>query len=424
MKTLTKKFDYKWVILFLCFLMIFVCLGFCSSSKSIYTFAITEALGITRSAFSINDSLRYVATAVINLFFGYFVAKLGTKKMICAGFICLIIAVLLYSVATSLPLFYLGGIILGIGFSWTSTTMVGCVLNKWFTKNKGTVMGFVLAANGLGGALAVQIVTPLIYEDGNPFGYRNAYKLIALILLVVGLVVTVFLKEKPQYTEEDNSAPSKKKSRGQGWVGIEYSALIKKHYFYAALVCIFFTGFILQGITGIASVHMKDVQLSDDYIATVLSCHSIALTLFKFLTGFMYDRLGLRVTTTVCSVASIVSILMLVLLTNSALGMTFAMIYGVISSLALPLETIMLPIYVGDLFGQKSYEKILGLVVSVNVAGYAFGGPIMNAVFDLFGTYSPCFIICAVLMLAVLIVMNFVITVANKQRKAVESEEV
>ena len=419
----SKKFDYKWIIISLCFLMVFVCLGFCSSNKSLYTFAITEALGISRSAFSVNDSFRYITTAVINLFFGFLVSKLGTKKMICAGFVCLIIAVLLYSVASSLIVFYIGGIFLGVGFSWTSTTMVGCVVNKWFSKNKGTIMGFVLAANGLGGALAVQIVSPLIYEEGNPFGYRNAYRLVALILVVVGLIMTLFLKENPDYIDTTETKADKKKSRGQSWVGIDFSDLIKKRYFYASLVCIFLTGLILQGISGVAAVHMKDVELDSDYIATVLSVHSIAITVFKLLTGFIYDRIGLKATASFCSIAAIVSIGMLALLTNSSMGMALAMIYGIIASMALPLETIMLPIYVGDLFGQKSYNKILGLFVSVNVAGYAFGEPVFHAVFDLFGTYAPCFVFCSILMMVVLVAMNFVINSAKRCRMVIESEE-
>lgn len=40
---------YRWVIVAASFLMVFVCLGFCSSSKSLYLAAITEALGIKRS---------------------------------------------------------------------------------------------------------------------------------------------------------------------------------------------------------------------------------------------------------------------------------------------------------------------------------------------------------------------------------------
>jgi len=241
LKSWAKKLDYKLIIVALCFVMVFVCLGFCSSNKSIFTFAITEALGLSRSSFSLNDSFRYVITAVVNLFFGFLIPKFGIKKLICAGFISLIIAMLLYSVASSLAVFYLGGIFLGIGFSWTSTTMVGCIINKWFTNNKGTIMGIVLAANGLGSALSVQIISPLIYEQGNPFGYRNAYRLVALILVIVGIIIALFLKEKPNNTNISEAKVDKKKSKGQIWIGIDFADVIKKRYFYASLVCIFFT---------------------------------------------------------------------------------------------------------------------------------------------------------------------------------------
>ena len=84
---------YRWVIVAASFLMVFVCLGFCSSSKSLYLAAITEALGIKRSLFSINDSCRYIATAVVNLFFGALCATIG---VILPSFfiICLIAALI------------------------------------------------------------------------------------------------------------------------------------------------------------------------------------------------------------------------------------------------------------------------------------------------------------------------------------------
>ena len=101
-----KKFsyDYKWVIVALCFLMIFIGLGFCSSNKSLYLSAITEALGIKRSAFSIGDSCRYVATAIINIFFGTLVNKFGMKKLIAAGFVCLIGSCVFYIIGTNIIL--------------------------------------------------------------------------------------------------------------------------------------------------------------------------------------------------------------------------------------------------------------------------------------------------------------------------------
>ena len=154
---------YRWVIVAASFLMVFVCLGFCSSSKSLYLAAITEALGIKRSLFSINDSCRYIATAVVNLFFGALCARFGRKRLIAAGFACLIASMLLYAYAPNIYLFYLGGVLLGLGLAWTTTTMVGSIVHRWCPAHAGKIMGLILAANGVGAAVATQIVTPIIY---------------------------------------------------------------------------------------------------------------------------------------------------------------------------------------------------------------------------------------------------------------------
>ncbi len=42
------------------------------------------------------------------------------------------------------------------------------------------------------------------------------------------------------------------------------------------------------------AAHMKDVGLDAAFVATVLSTGSLSLAVFKFLTGFMYDRFGQR----------------------------------------------------------------------------------------------------------------------------------
>ena len=76
-----KKFEYKWVILAVCFMMVFICLGFCSSNKGRYLGPITEALGIKRSLFSINDTFRFGCSALINVFFGALVAKFGVRNL-------------------------------------------------------------------------------------------------------------------------------------------------------------------------------------------------------------------------------------------------------------------------------------------------------------------------------------------------------
>lgn len=419
----TSKFDYKWVITGACMLMIFVAMGFCSSPKGLFIAKITEVLGIKRSLFSINDSCRYISTAIMNLFFGSLVMRFGTRKLIGAGFIFLALSCLVYSVAESIYVFYLGGLLLGIGYSWTSTTMVGCVINKWCKENKGTIMGVVLAVNGVGGAVATQIISPIIYQDENPFGYRSAYRLIALIVLITGVIIVSLIRESHKGILDSKPAVAKKKSRGESWSGIEYSVLTKKGYFYGALVCIFFTGMCLQGITGVSAAHMKDSGLDAAYVATVVSIHSLSLTAFKLLIGMMYDKFGLKITSNACSITASIVMIMLALITNSPAGKVLAMTYGIFSSLALPLETIMLPIYVNDLFGQKSFDKVLGIFVAVNVAGYAIGTPAVNFTFDLLGSYRPALYISCVMMILITVGMRIIIKAAKREQMAVLEQE-
>ena len=403
MRTKIPPQRYRWVVVGISFLMVFVCLGFCSSSKSLYLAAITEALGIRRSLFSINDSCRYVTTAVVNLFFGTLCAKFGLKKLIAAGFACLIASMLIYASASDIALFCLGGVLLGLGLAWTTTTMVGSIVHRWCPAHAGKIMGLILAANGIGAAAATQIVTPIIYQSGNSFGYRNAYRLVALILTVTAAIVLTLYKDPPQ--SSDATAAAKKqtaqvRSTDKAPVGIRLFVL---------LACVFLTGFILQSTTGISAAHMKDVGLDAGYVAAVMSAHALSLTACKFLTGVIHDRVGLRKTLLLCDGASIVVLILLAELSASATGHVLAMAYGILSALALPLETIMLPLIAGDMFRGGQYNKLLGILVSVNTAGYAVGTPVANLIFDHFGTYKPMLLVSALVMIPVAFSMQLLL---------------
>lgn len=404
-----KKIEYKWVVAGICFLMVFSALGLCSSNKSLYLGAITDALKIPRSAFSLNDTFRYVTQVIINMFFGVLVNRFGTKKLMCAGFLCLVASSTTYAFAKSIYVFYIGGVFLGLGLSWTTTTMVGYVVGKWFKEKKGTVMGAVLAANGVGAALSAQIVTPIIYKSA--FGYRNAYLLSAFFGVLIFLIILLFYREK-----KDGEKYKKKTIEGQS--GAEFSQILKMPCFYLAAICIFFTGAILQGINGIVATHMADVGISKTYIATVLSVSSLVLTCSKFLTGFIYDKKGLRVAAVICDLSAVVVMAVLSVLTDSTAGYVLAMMYAPFSSIALPLETVMIPIFSLDLFGERSYNKILGIFVSVNYAGFALGTPIMNLCFDIFKSYKPMFAVCAIVMATVTILFQFVITASRRAKES------
>lgn len=409
-----RKLDYKWVIFCTCILMVFVCLGFCSSNKGLYLSAITGALGIPRSLFSINDSCRFITTAIINLFFGSLISRFGIRKMAAFGFVSLIGSMLIYTFATHILVIYIGGVLLGVGLSFTTTTMASSIIRQWFTKDIGKYTGIVFAANGVGGALAAQIVSPLINEPGNPFGYRKAYLVVTAILVVTGIIVVCLLREGP--TE---SGPAKKKARGASWSGIDYETAKKRPYFYLAAVIVFLTGFILQGVSGAYPAHMKDIGLDPGFVATVASIGSLAMTASKILVGALYDRFGLRVVTILCQGSVTVAYVTMAFLNTSATGKAGAVMFALLYALAIPLETLVIPLIVNELFGTASYNKILGIFAAMNYAGYSLGTPLINLTYDIFGTYSPVFLVLGLLMLPTCAVFQAVIRTAHKEREQI-----
>ena len=142
-----KKLDYKWIIALACFLLGFFCLGFCSGNKGLYLSAIPEALQIPRSLFSLNDTIRYVANTLVNIFFATLLHKLGLRKMVSIGILCLIAQCLVAANATSVWGFYLAGILLGCGLSLCTTPLISFVIRRWHKENTGKVLGFVLAGS-------------------------------------------------------------------------------------------------------------------------------------------------------------------------------------------------------------------------------------------------------------------------------------
>ena len=113
--------------------------------------------------------------------------------------------------------------------------------------------------------------------------------------------------------------------------------------------------------------------------------------------------------------AAVLTAAVLVPITASGTGRVLAILFSVFSAAAYPLETVMLPIYAQSLFGQKTYHKVLGLFVSVNVAGYATGAPVLNLCHDLLGDYRLAFAGSCIVMALTLVVMQRLITYTRRK---------
>lgn len=413
--------DYKWIILILCFFMEFICLGFCSSNAGLYTKAVTEALQIKRSVYSLSSSIRYAVQVLVAFNFGTLVGKFGAKKMACFGMLALSASVLIRAVATNVIQIYIGSALWGLGIVFSGGTMAGTIVRRWFHQNVGRYTGIVMSANGIGGAIAAQIVSPLI-NNGEVFGYQKAYFLSAIISFAVSALIILFLRERPADDASSGVSNGKKKPKGVLWEGLPYETVRKKHYFYLTAALVFLTGISLQSIGNITVVYLADIGVDAGFIATTATVSSLCLTFTKVLLGITYDKQGLRVTMLLCQIAALLGFLLIALLTNSTLGLIMAMTSTVLRTFAVPMETVMIPLLSNDLFGSASYNKVLGVFMAMNSLGLCLGSPLGDLCFDIFGTYKPCFWFFAALMAVVAVCYQFVIRSAYRDKAMVLSK--
>ncbi len=432
-----KKIYYGWWIVAVCFLMIFVTLGFGSYGKATYLKAICDDLGYDRSAFSINDSLRYIGTGLLSFVFGKLVFKLKPGRMIALGFLFLISAFAVYCVAAELWHFYVGGVLLGAGFAWTGTAIVGYIMENWFPSNKGTIMGIILAANGIGGALSELIINPIVMDfdkvvSGNGFlakilkflsyltginvGWRLGYLITAILCAITAVIVISVIRAHPadKGIEPISFGKAKTEKKGTAWEGYELKVLLRKPYFYMSAICVFVFGFVLQSSSGIAKPHMQDYGFSTENLTMLFAFSALILTCSKIFVGFLFDKRGITAVIIFSGTCAVISTLCLSLITSVA--MLPAWIYSILNPLALPLETIAIPLLVSQMFGQKAYSSILGYYLAINMLGYATGAPIINLFYDFFGSYNGILAVQTVAVLLTTVVSVISVHLANKDK--------
>lgn len=391
------RLDYKWVIAAACFILCVVGLGLCSGNAGLFVVATTEALKISRSAYAVSSSLRYVATAIMNMFFGSLVMKLGPRKLIGTGMLILILSSVSYAMAETVIGLYIGGILRGVGLTFAGTTVIGYVIKRWFTEHQGVVLGVVLCANALGAAVSAPWFSSMI--GSAEFGYRKAYWAVAAVLLVSGIVLVLLFRDSPK--GKAMTEAGKKAKKASSWEGNTYGQKEQKPYFYMICTCLVLTGMVLASSAGVAAAHLEDQGLDLAYVAVVTSVYSLMLAASKLIVGALSDKKGLRFAVLTCDVAALAMVILLCVVSGTGIGKVIAMVYAFAAGLALPLQTVLLPLMAGDLYREADYGKVLGIFTAANSVGFLLGNTLANFCFDLFGTYRHILIADGFLMVVI-----------------------
>ncbi len=414
MKAFIHK-HYHWIIAVVMFLQAGIYTGL-ANNGSLFVVPVSEGLEISRSVFSLTSSLRNLCSFALIMFSGVLVKRFGYKKLVLATLPVAALGYFIMSSSQGVLELCMGSVLLGISAGFCGTSSVSRVVNDWFHRHRGTVLGLVSAGSGLGGS-ACTLGLSAAMDAGS---WRSAYLLAAIMAMVLVVLNAVFVKDTPEkmglkpYGEGELL---KKKKRPtimpqDTFQGYSFKELTRRPVFYLAVVLLIisFVGVYLPYSTVVA--HLTDRGLPQEQAVQVQSTMLLALTAAKILLGVLMDVIGVRGTLLICFGCGAMAMWMLTTVT----GITGAMVAIMIYAFALPITTITIPLLTIDLFGYHSYVLAMGVFSALVSVGSMLAAPISNAVYDVAGSYNPAFYAGSVVMAGLIVAYLILYRMADRDK--------
>lgn len=415
---LVKSSNYAWGVLVLLILMQFVYAGLTLSTVTLYMEPILAAHPeLSRTAYALTITLNGGANAIMSVFYGRLVEKFGMKSMISFCSLLMIAGVLLYATGTSIWMFYLAAILQGISLCFCSGASCSIIFSKWFAHSTGTL----LSATAIGSGLAGVIFSPIVSKWIGTIGWTASLYINCAIVVFTAIVLIIFLKDTPEKYGVKPMWNDKVKIANESGEIILYGVTAKQAYktvqFWCGTIGIGLFGLIIYGAICNIAIFSSDLGYDGGVMLSIMYAANIVLQL-PF--GILADKLGIRTCMVAYSIMAIASVF--IYATAPAIGMMYLGTILLGGSFCILKAT--LPVYTLQVFGNREQGRIMGIMIAVMNCGIAFGMPVLNAAYDITGSYSGMFKLFGFLGI-VLAIMIFIgckpIQSVVAEKKAIEA---
>jgi nitrate/nitrite transporter NarK len=277
--------------------------------------------------------------------------------------------------------FYLLSVPLGIGWAGCTSLAANTIVIGWHVhERRGTILGIVAAATGLGGFLWGLLFPPVIAA----LGWQGGLLTIALLVGAFAVLPGIFLISNPPKAAVKAATATGTPRRAKLLAGG-----------IAAVVILLTVAAAIFGLEAAFANIMPAVFAADgiDLAAAglLVSLYSVCGLLAKPLLGYLHDRFGIHATLALLSAAYVIGLPGMALFSGNGLTPYFFILP--LAALALATPTIALPLVTVQSVGRARFPVIYGTVISGLWIGLAFGAPAWGLSFDLTGSYNVALVL-------------------------------
>ncbi|MEG0240533.1 MFS transporter [Anaerorhabdus sp.] len=411
-----KKFHYAWIILIAMSLIRGVSGPGINASSGVFMTPVSETLGVGIGQLSLYLSISSIATLIWLPIAGNLINKKKVKTVVVLGVLLQTIAFIVLGFMSNIWAWYILAVPLAMGAALLVNLLGPVLVNRWFNKNIGVVMGLMMMITSLLGAVFQPVLTNLIANNGWRFTYI-AFGIFGLVfMLLVGLI---FLKNapndmglKPFGWDEQN----KVESTNQKAEGIQANKALKSPAFFTLLL-------FMIVLTGFAAFQQHiatfglGMGLDMVTIGKALSISMIGSAIGSVLIGLLSDRLGIVLTSVgVMGVGVFAIALFYISDGNTMMFIIATFLHG----LAISSIGVVAPLLTIKFFGSLDYEKLFSTVMIGSPLASIVLMPLYGYIYDTFGNYNYVFIF---LLVALIVASAGLIFGYNNSKKLLQSNK-
>lgn len=412
------KKHYHWVIAAVAIVQMLIYGGVINNLSNYHMIPICQTMDISRTAFSLAWSIRSVVCMLSALYSGVLLRHFGFRKSAAVGLALSAVCYGFWALADSYGMLLILCAGTGLAEGLCYTAGVSRLLNGWFHKHRGVILGLVTAATGVGSTLLGFVQSPAIEF----VSWRLSLGIASAAFLLTALLVGLLVRDDPEklglrpYGEEE--ARKEKKQTISHWDGFTMDQLKKRPAYYLLLACVLLSCFSVTLISYNIVPFLQERGMAESDARSQFSTMMLVLGVVKLGAGVLCDRIGSGKVAILCSATCAVGVLLMMFLPATNACMFAALLVFV---LALPATTMIFPLLSVELFGYRGQNQYIGTVMAMVSGATMISGPVASGVYDALGSYVPVLWFSVVLSAALCPVYMILFAMARRDRKKFEN---
>lgn len=409
---------YYGVVAALSFVIVFFAVGVAVTAYSATSYYVIEQWKISNTQNSMLVTVRTLAGIVAMYLTSTYYKKISLRTGLALGLLMGAAGYVVFALGNQMVFGYVAMVLIGFSHGFSGMIAVSMIVERWFAKSRGMVLGIVTTASGF----TTMIFPPLLVKMVEKHSLSFTFWMVAMMFAILAVLSFLLIKNYPgdigllPYGEGEEEIKKEKRVITEKYDPNNFQLALM-------LVVSFLIGAMCYSQGQVRTLAFTSVGWTADRAAIALSSYGLFVIIGKLIYGTVTDKVPMRKCAAVFFILIAISHVLLGMAGADWFNEFWAHAANFIYGLGGPVCTIGLSLYGYEMCKNGDTTSwIRNYTVVYNVGALVFN-PIAGALADATGNYSVAFFLFAGTAVAAAVCVQIAYSGAYKRYRVNHEKE-